>query len=79
MASFVSKGEKDQGEKAHLTPGSISQFRISDVSLIKKYTPPANLLGVDQFNPRGLVFHEGKLYVSVTSDLIKDNLAGYIS
>jgi len=78
VASFVSKGEKDQGEKAHLTPGYISQYRISDGSLIKTYTPPADLLGIDQFNPRGLVFHEGKLYVSVTSDLIKDNLAGYI-
>jgi DNA-binding beta-propeller fold protein YncE len=80
VASYVSKGDKEQGENPHVhfTPGYISQYNLADGKLIKKYSPPAGFLGVNEFNPRGLVFHGAKLYVSVTDDLFVDNNVGYV-
>ena len=80
VASYVSKGDKEQGENPHVhfTPGYISQYDITTGKLIKRYSTPAGFLGVNEFNPRGLVFHGGKLYVSVTDDQFVDTSVGYV-
>lgn len=82
VASFEGKNSTESGniENLDMTPGSILKYSISTGALQGRFAPPENLLGQfnDEFHPRGLVFHDGKLYISVMDDQFVDRVAGHV-